>query len=134
MTIRRFNQMSFTDAQQFHNVPAKVSFDAETYVDPNPFGERDWRHGVRIETERIPSMVIGQEGFGRQSKHIPRHKIRTVLDILIKREERRISRAQVRQSKRASYIAVSLSIPSHGLHSHTETQRVSRNGSTLYWT
>lgn len=93
MSVVKWNAMTYSDAQQFNNVPAKASTSYERVIDNNPNAPRDWRDGEYVQRENIPSMIIGQEGFGRMTtKHIPRHKIKTVLDILIKREERRIER------------------------------------------
>jgi hypothetical protein len=86
MSYIKWNAMSFSDAQQFRNVPAVPSMGYERVPDSNPSAPFDWRLGVRVERENIPSMIIGQDGWGRSRKHMPKGK--TVLDILIAREER----------------------------------------------
>ncbi len=86
----KWDQMSFQDAQQFNNVPAKPSTSYERVPDSNPTAPHDWRDGDRVEREQIPSMVIGATGFNRCSKRAPKYT--SVLDILIRREERALNR------------------------------------------
>ena len=90
----KWDQMSFQDAQQFNNVPAKPSTSYERVPDANPTVPHDWRDGDRVERERIPSIVIGATGFNRCSKRPPKYT--SVLDILIRREERALNRKPMR--------------------------------------
>jgi hypothetical protein len=86
MDSYKWEAVTPADAKVFHSVPMKPGNSCIRVADKNPTSEHDWRDGVKVKRERIPSMIIGQEGYGRCRKHKPKGK--DVLDILIEREER----------------------------------------------
>ena len=125
--IVKLHAMTFQDAQQFNNVPARASNAYEIVADGNPNTPRDWRFGDYVQRENIPSMIIGQEGFGR-SRKVPKQG-KDILDRIIAREERQMRRA--RDSVIIRTTSIPVKIPD--LNGPQALPRVSRNGSHMYW-
>ena len=85
MDSYKWEAVTPADAKLFHSVPMMPGNGAVREPDKNPVVDHDWRNGIKVKRENIPSIIIGQEGYGRCRKHKPKGK--DVLDILIEREE-----------------------------------------------
>ena len=88
MNSYKWEAVTAHDATLFHSVPMSPGDGPIREPDINPVVDHDWRNGIRVKRENIPSMINGQEGYGRCRKYRPRGK--NVLDILIEREEQQL--------------------------------------------
>ena len=125
--IVKWHAMTFQDAQQFNNVPAQASSGYDVVPDDNPNAVRDWKQGDYVQRENIPSMIIGQEGFGR-SRRVPKLG-KNVLDRIIDREDRQAMR--LKNSSLVRSTSIDVKIPE--LNGPQHLPRVSRNKRHLYW-
>ena len=85
MDSYKWDSVTPHDATLFHSVPMAPGNGPVREPDKNPVVDHDWRNGIKVKREMIPSIVIGQEGYGRCRKY--KRKGKDVLDIIIQREE-----------------------------------------------